>query len=299
MPFGNWLVDLTTQNALSLSDNVASTRFFVLHWLPLTRTDLNMRKRHIASVSKKKEKSGRNTTSAEGVGGDSANLKILPITVHSQTAEKLRAAILSGVFSPGERLVESRLCKRMGVSRPSVREALRRLEAERLIDIPPNRGPIVRDISWEEARQIYDVRVLLEAEATALFAVNASTAALRELKEALADFQRAAKNNNALQRLSATARFYDVILTNCGNRIIAELLQGLVARITFLRSRSMSLAGRAKFSAVEMAKIYEAVEDGDERAARKAAVDHVKAAAAAARKVFNRGVETKAQRRAA
>jgi GntR family transcriptional regulator, trigonelline degradation regulator len=210
-----------------------------------------------------------------------------PTSVHVRTASKLRDAILSGMFRPGDRMVESDLCRRMGVSRPSVREALRRLEAERLINIRPNRGPVVTEISWEEARQIYHVRALLEGEAAALFATHASAAALRELEGALADFQRAAKRENALQRLTATGRFYNVILDHCGNKVIAELLQGLVARITFLRSRSMSRSGRAKVSAVEMAKMYRAIAAGDEGAARQAAIDHVKAAANAARLVFD------------
>jgi DNA-binding GntR family transcriptional regulator len=131
-------------------------------------------------------------------------------------------------------------------SKDTLREALRRLEAERLVTIRPNRGPVVTNISWEEARQIYYARALLEGEAATLFAAHASAAALRALKDALADFQRGTKSNNALQRLSATERFYDVILRNCGNKIIAEMLQGLVARITFLRSRSMSRPGEGK-----------------------------------------------------
>jgi DNA-binding GntR family transcriptional regulator len=218
---------------------------------------------------------------------DASDLTVLPITVHTQTAKKLRDAILKGVFRPGERMVESDLCRRLGVSRPSVREALRRLEAERLITIRPNRGPVVTEISWEDARQIYHVRALLEGEAAALFAAHANPAVLRDLEGALNDFQRAAKRDNALQRLSATERFYDVILEHCGNMVIAEILHGLVARITFLRSRSMSRPGRAKVSAVEMTKMYRAIEAGDEQAARQAAIDHVRAAANAARQVFD------------
>jgi DNA-binding GntR family transcriptional regulator len=209
-----------------------------------------------------------------------------PVTVHTQTAERIRNAILTGAFRPGERLVESDLCKQMGVSRTSIREALRRLEAERLITIPPNRGPIVTEISWEDARQIYDVRALLEGEAAALFAAIASAAALKDLKFALKDFERAAAANTALGRLKAAERFYEVILDGCGNRIIAELLRGLTARITFLRARSMSRPARSKFSAAEMARIYKAIEAGDEQEARRAAIDHVNAAANAARTVF-------------
>ena len=86
------------------------------------------------------------------------DLKVAPQTVHTQTTTKLRNAILSGYFKPGQRLVEAELCELMSVSRTSVREALRRLEAEKLITIVPNRGPSVSAITWEEAKDIYDVR---------------------------------------------------------------------------------------------------------------------------------------------
>ena len=69
------------------------------------------------------------------------DLRITPRTVQQQTIEKLRLAIIAGVFPPGSRLVESQLCAQLGVSRPSLREALRSLQAERLIEIIPNRGP--------------------------------------------------------------------------------------------------------------------------------------------------------------
>src|SRR6185503_17938764 len=118
-------------------------------------------------------------------------MKVMPVTITGQTVAKLREAILSGVFQPGERLLEQSLCERMGVSRTSVREALRRLEAERLITITPNRGPSVTEISWDDARAIYEVRALLEGEAAARFAERASARDLSEMKLALADFDRA------------------------------------------------------------------------------------------------------------
>lgn len=219
--------------------------------------------------------------------GDSADLKVRPITVQAQTAAKLRDAILSGIFRPGERLVETDLCQRMGVSRTSVREALRRLEAERLVTVQPNRGPSVTEISWDEARHMYDVRAILEGEAAALFATRAAPGALASLRDALEDFDRAVAANNPLDRLSATQRFYDVILEGCGNEVIAELLRGLVARITFLRARSMSRPGRSRVSAVEMRRMFEAIMAGNARAARAAAIQHVRAASTAARLVFD------------
>ena len=219
----------------------------------------------------------------------------MPVTVTGQTVSKLRDAILSGVFKPGERLLEQNLCDWMGVSRTSVREALRRLEAERLITITPNRGPSVTEITWAEAQSIYEVRALPEGEAVALFAERAAPTQLAEMKLALADFDRAVSMNAPLDRLAATERFYAVILAGCGNPVIAEVIQGLVARITFLRARSMSREGRSRQSTVEMWRMFDAIEKRRSAEARQAAVDHVKAAADAAREAYDDDMSVKAE----
>jgi DNA-binding GntR family transcriptional regulator len=207
----------------------------------------------------------------------------MPVTVTGQTVAKLRDAILGGTFRPGERLLEQNLCDWMGVSRTSVREALRRLEAERLVTITPNRGPSVTEITWNEAQSIYEVRALLEGEAAARFSELATPAQLSEMKLALADFDRAVSMNAPLERLGATERFYAIILEGCKNPIIAEVIQGLVARINFLRARSMSQEGRSRQSAMEMWHIFDAIEKRKPEKARQAAIDHIKAAAEAAR----------------
>lgn len=216
-------------------------------------------------------------------------LKIEPVTVQAQAVRALREAILSGMFQPGERLVETELSQRMGISRPSVREALRRLEAERLITIVPNRGPSVAEIGWEEAENIYQVRSLLEGEAAALFAARATEIERQRLSEAFHAFEEAVKKNDPLGRIEATNQYYDIILRGCGNPIIVEIIEGLVARINFLRAKTMASLGRTGKSVQEMRRLLRAIEAGDSTAARAAAVQHVRAASRAARKVYKEG----------
>lgn len=228
-----------------------------------------------------------------------SSLRVMPVTVTGQTVAKLRDAILGGMFPPGERLLEQNLCDWMGVSRTSVREALRRLEAERLVTITPNRGPSVTEITWTEAQSIYEVRALLEGEAAARFAELATPAQLDKMKLALADFDRAVSMNAPLDRLGTTARFYAVILEGCNNPIIAEVIHGLVARINFLRARSMSQEGRSRQSAVEMWRIFDAIEKRKPEKARQAAIDHVKAAAEAARVSFDSDLDARKEAAAA
>jgi DNA-binding GntR family transcriptional regulator len=88
---------------------------------------------------------------------------------------ELRAAISAGQYLPGERLVERVLCERYGVSRTVVREALRHLEAEGLVTIVPNRGPVVTVLSYEDAAALFEVRAALEALASEAFADRATS----------------------------------------------------------------------------------------------------------------------------
>lgn len=217
------------------------------------------------------------------------NLRISPRTVLQETVEKLRQAIFSGLFQPGARLVESQLCAELGVSRPSLREALRSLEAERLIEIIPNRGPSMPTLTWEEATAIYEVRELLEIEAAGRCAKLITQEKLAALEKSLIAFREAASSDDSYARVMAAAEFYAIILANCGNPIIEEVHRGLLARISFFRGRSMSLEGRAQSSLVEMTQIYEAIAAGDEKAARKAAHRHLVRAKAAAKAAMEQG----------
>lgn len=216
------------------------------------------------------------------------DLRVAPVTVQTQAVDKLREAILSGHFAPGQRLVEMELSRALGISRNSVREALRRLEGERLVASTPNRGPSVIALGWPEAEQIYAVRELLEGEAAALAARLASPTQLGALDAALAAFDAAVAAEDAAGRVATTTRFYDALLAACGNGVIEEVLRGLHARISLLRSRSMSLGGRSIDSAREMRAILDAVRAGDPAQAREAAGRHVRAACAAARLAMER-----------
>lgn len=129
--------------------------------------------------------------------------------------------------NPGDRLVEVDLGASLGVSRPSLREALRSLQAERLVEIVPNRGPQIPVLAWEDAQNIYSVRELLEGEAASLCAERITPGQLRNLAEALASFEQAVELDDAAFRVEATDQFYRVILEACSNPIIGEMIGGL------------------------------------------------------------------------
>lgn len=220
------------------------------------------------------------------------DLRVSTQSVQAIAVRNMREAITSGFFRPGDRLVETEMCTMLGISRPSLREALRSLEAEKLITIVPNRGPIIPILTAEEARELYDVRMMLEPEACALSASRAPEASINAMREALRAFDVAVKSEDAASRIKATRSFYDQILSSCGHRLIEEMLNTLLARVTFLRMKSMSLAGRAEKSSQEMWAILKHISAGNPAGARTAAVRHVKKACEAAMLAYEKNEAT-------
>jgi GntR family transcriptional regulator, trigonelline degradation regulator len=157
-------------------------------------------------------------------------------TLRELTTAKLREAILSLHFKPDQHLVERELCEETGVSRTSVREALRQLEAEGLVERRGNRGLFVSSVTTDEARQVYEVRAALEPEMARLFAERATARDLKALESAFRELEKAGQSRNVRTYVSAYDRFYEVLLEGSGNKLAKRFLRTLRARITFLRT---------------------------------------------------------------
>jgi GntR family transcriptional regulator, trigonelline degradation regulator len=198
--------------------------------------------------------------------------------VRSQVVEMLRAAITGGQFAPGQRLVETDLCDRMGVSRPSLREALRQLESEGLIVTVPNRGPTVSLLSVHDVASIYEIRGALEALAAQLFAAAASETQVEELSRSVDKLEVAYKSEDLETIVVAKQRFYDVLLAGSGNSILPSMLRTMNARITQLRRVSLSSPQRGAVSLREIRAVLRAIKRRDPDGAFKASLHHVKEA---------------------
>jgi DNA-binding GntR family transcriptional regulator len=198
--------------------------------------------------------------------------------IRSQVVEMLRTAITRGQFAPGERLVETDLCDLMGVSRPSLREALRQLESEGLVVTVPNRGPTVSLLSAQDVASIYEVRGALEALAAQLFAATASEAEVEELDRTVDDLERAYQSEDLEKIVVAKQRFYDVLLAGSGNSMLPSLLRTMNARVTQLRRVSLSSPQRGTVSLREIRAVLRAIKRRDPDGAFKASLHHVKEA---------------------
>jgi DNA-binding GntR family transcriptional regulator len=198
--------------------------------------------------------------------------------VRQQVIVGLRDAILDMRLLPGERLIERELVEWSGVSRATVREALRELAAESLVEIIPRRGAIVSSPSVREAREIYDIRAILEGSACRQCSDNATAAQLKVLRRAFEGFKRSADTGSVPAMLKAKARIYDAIFAGAGNTTIKQLLSQLQARVTSLRALSMSQDGRIESTLAEISAIVEAIEARDSSGAELASIEHVRSA---------------------
>jgi DNA-binding GntR family transcriptional regulator len=200
--------------------------------------------------------------------------------IRNQVARSLRKAISELRFKPGEVLVERELCEWTGASRPSVREALRQVESEGLVTSVAGKGTVVSSVSPDEARQLYEVRGVLEGLAAGLFAMHATPEQRAALKHAVDVFEREMDNPEKL--LAIKDEFYRTLFTGSHNKIAAEMTTTLQRRTSFLRATSLSVPGRSKRTLKELREILDAIDRHDSEAAEMLSRNHVRTAAVAA-----------------
>jgi GntR family transcriptional regulator, trigonelline degradation regulator len=220
------------------------------------------------------------------------------VTLRELALQKMRTAILDARFLPGDRLVERALCEELGVSRTVVREVLRHLETEGLIQTLPNQGPIVAILDMQSAAEIYEIRALLEGEAAMACAQQADEAVVAALGACIAQIQHAfdAQDHHAVRDL--TSAFYERMFGGGHKHVAWEIVQSLTARINRLRALTIASDDRGRQAVLEMQQILAAIRAHDGDAARHAARSHVERVAEIARGLLGEGQENSSWRRA-
>ena len=182
--------------------------------------------------------------------------------------------ILSGAYQRGETLTELRLCTDLGVSRTPVREALRRLEQEHIIEIS-GKGIVVLGVTEQDLHDIYDIRREIEGDAAAKTAERITDEELEELRGVieLQEFYVSKKDAEHIRRLDS--QFHQLIYRFTGSAVYYDTLMPLHKKVQKHRKKSVENNSRAVSSLEEHRKIFEAVAARDPQNARRAMIAHV------------------------
>jgi DNA-binding GntR family transcriptional regulator len=190
-------------------------------------------------------------------------------------------------------LIERELTGMMRVSRTVIREALGQLESEGLIAIIPNKGPVVRALTLAEAKDLYQIRAVLEGLAARLFTDNADEARVKNLVQTLEVVATAYDSGNAQQVLETKNRFYDVLFEGAGSETLSSMLGTLHARIWRWRALGLShperSAQRSKESIRNLRAMLAAIKKRDTDAAERVTREEASRAAAEVMRLLESG----------
>ena len=206
--------------------------------------------------------------------------------------DALRKAIIEGSLAPGSRLIERELIELTGVSRTVIREALRQLESESIIETIPNKGPIVRQLTRGEAEDLYAIRSVLEGLAARMFVANASSEDVKALKNALDRTIDAYRDNPPDVIMKVKNEFYEILFAGAGSETLSSMISMLYARIW--RWRALGLGHpkrsprRSEQSIAGLRKLYDALKKRNADLAENIARREVMNAAAEIMKILGR-----------
>lgn len=223
-------------------------------------------------------------------------MALKPITktrLSEKAIEQIKELIVSKNLEPGSKLPSERdLVTALGISRSSIREALRMLEIMGLAEVKPGKGAYVKGLSGdlfmplssllsthrETLHHHFEARLLLEPAAAALAAKRASQNDIKRLRKVVKTFQKNLDNNNLVALIRADIEFHRLISNATNNRTI-EILMNSITRYDFIGWKmALRTYKRPARTIPEHVKIIEAISSGDEKKAKSAMRSHLKAA---------------------
>ncbi len=212
------------------------------------------------------------------------------ISIADQVFEELEHDILSGTFERGEILTEIKLSEKLGVSRTPIREALRRLEQEHIIE-PTSKGARVIGISRADIADICEIRLRLEGLAARWAAERADEESVKELKDTL-DLQEFYTQKQDPESIKNTdSHFHHTIYRLCGSLSMQDTLDPLHRKLLQYRRVSVATQSRAQKSLEEHRAIYEAIAAHDGAKAEALTIRHVQNARDS---ILQRGIPSQA-----
>jgi DNA-binding GntR family transcriptional regulator len=193
--------------------------------------------------------------------------------LHGMVIDELRQAILSGRLKPGERLVEERLAEEFGVSRNPVREAIRALASQGLIEVTARRGASVVNMTEQEARETIEVRALLEGHNARLAARRRDKDVIKRIQKVLRKGSQAVASGRPDELTELNLQFHRELGAAGQNTVLGDVLKILRERTAILFSPTDPIHQQRSWD--EHAAILRAIIDGEQRRAATLAAEHV------------------------
>jgi DNA-binding GntR family transcriptional regulator len=197
-----------------------------------------------------------------------------PTGTTQRIAESITTAIVERRLMPGTKLAEQKIADIFKVSRTLVRQALNQLSRDRLITLEPARGAFVAMPSVDEARQVFEVRAMVEAALVRALAARITDAQIAQLRSHLAAERDAIARTDVSGRTRLLADFHVVLARLLGNEVLAQLLADLLSRSSLISLMYQS-AHSAEHSQQEHVQIVDALERRDARAAVRLMAQHI------------------------
>lgn len=196
-------------------------------------------------------------------------------TATRSIVDALTKAIVEHRLHPGTKLAEQKLADHFGVSRTLIRQALFQLVQKRLIRMEPARGAFVATPSSDEARQVFAVRRMIEAEMTRSFVRNVTPAKIKALQSHVAEEKAAVSRGDVPGRTDLLGDFHVRIAELMGNQVLAQILSELISRCALITLMYQS-TNAAEHSADEHAEILKAIAAKNEDLAVKLMDEHLR-----------------------
>jgi DNA-binding GntR family transcriptional regulator len=193
--------------------------------------------------------------------------------------DRIKEAIVDGVLQPMERITETQVGKRLGLSRTPVREAFRLLESEGLMVVVPQRGSFVSQPSIGDIVEIYQIRIPLECMAARLAALRLDDARLARL-DALVAAQSRPSTRRPDESLAASAEFHEILIACVGNKRLSLLMKQLQAQVHRVRVLWPSTKPRLDDTWEEHARLLAALRSRDAAASERLMREHMERAQA-------------------
>ncbi|MBC7190303.1 GntR family transcriptional regulator [Candidatus Aerophobetes bacterium] len=198
-------------------------------------------------------------------------------TLAEKAYQRIKKLIISNDYPPGTSLQEPELVRKLGMSRTPIREALRKLEREKLVEIIPQKGAFVSGISPERLKEIFQIREIIEPKAAEIAASSISLSKLREIKKELLNLR-----NKEVEDISYTKSYeldrklHNLIISTVGNKLMIEILESLKVDIRRACHFAMAKSRNIQKFIDEHLEIIEALETRDGNKVAQAMLKHIK-----------------------